>query len=80
MTDREYIKSVASEAGWPSSLIDPIIMDKLVAFYNVAFEAGRVAENEACAKAYEELAENAKNAMELRFQQIAVAIRERRNK
>jgi len=35
------------------------------------------AENEACAKLYAELAENAKDAMALRFQQIAYAIRAR---
>ena len=42
-------------------------------------ELVRANEREACAKVYEELAENAINAMALRFQQIAAAIRARGN-
>jgi hypothetical protein len=42
-------------------------------------ELVRADEREACAKVYEELAENAINAMALRFQQIAAAIRARGN-
>ena len=39
----------------------------------------RADEREACAKVYEELAENARDAMALRFQQIAATIRARGN-
>ena len=39
----------------------------------------RADEREACAKVYEELAENAIDAIALRFQQIATAIRARGN-
>ena len=42
-------------------------------------ELVRADEREACAKVYGELAENAINAMALRFQQIAAAIRARGN-
>ena len=60
------------------------------AMYRVAFVANknnlerfaelvRAEEREACAKLYEELAENARDAIALRFQQIAYAIRARGN-
>ena len=39
----------------------------------------RADERESCAKVYEQLAENAIDAMALRFQQIAAAIRARGN-
>ena len=42
-------------------------------------ELVRADEREACAKEYEELAENAIDAIALRFQQIATAIRARGN-
>ena len=59
---------MAKEAG----LRDSVNLERFAALI-------RADEREACAKVYEVLAENAINAMALRFQQIAAAIRARGN-
>jgi hypothetical protein len=43
---RETIIKLASEAGWPDSLVAPVIMDKLADFAKLVAEH----EREACAK------------------------------
>ena len=53
--------------------------DSVEAFAALVRAEAQAEEREACAKVYEELAENAINAMALRFQQIAAAIRARGN-
>ena len=70
--DIEHMWKVASNnPNHDTNWHDPVV---------VAFAAlVAAAEREACAKVYEELAENAKDAMAVRFQQIAYAIRARGN-
>ena len=66
------IIEMAREAG----IIHPEMVVKTLEAFAALVAA---AEREACAKVYEELAENAKDAMAVRFQQIAYAIRARGN-
>ncbi len=60
MTTREQIIAAAKEAGITYSGTMPEIFDSqdvLAKFYAIAFEAGRVAEREACAALCDEIAE-----------------------
>ena len=66
--DKELARQAWTENDWEGHVDIPKLIQLV-----------RADEREACAKVYEELAENAINAMALRFQQIAYAIRARGN-
>lgn len=55
---RDDIIRMAREAGWPDSLVSPVIMAKLAEFAALVEAKAAAAEREACAKVCEELEPN----------------------
>ena len=54
--NRDDVTRMAREAGWPDSMVAPIIMDKLADFAKVVAAAAQAKEREACAKVLDEMA------------------------